>query len=67
MATAVLFLPTVLILAVAEFVFRSPLSAVAMEAGWVLLSAAIGFPLVKLAARAVSSRRENLALVAQNK
>jgi hypothetical protein len=67
LATALLFLPTVVILALAEFVFRSPLSAVAMAAGWVLVAAAIGFPLVKLAARAVSSRRENLALVAQNK
>ena len=66
-ATAVLFLPTVIILALAEFAFQSPLSAVAMEAGWFVLAAAIGFPLVKLAARAMSSRRENLALVAQGK
>ena len=66
-ATAVLFLPTVVILALAEFAFESPLSALAMEAGWFVLAAGIGFPLVKLAARAMSSRRENLALVAQGK
>jgi len=66
-ATALLFLPTVVILALAEFAFKSPLSALAMEAGWLVLAAGIGFPLVKLAARAMSSRRENLALVAQGK
>ena len=53
------------IVALAEFAFRSPSSAIAMAAGWLLIAAAIGFPLVNLASRAVGSRRENLALVAQ--
>jgi hypothetical protein len=65
--TAFLFLPTVAILAIAEFGFRSPLAAVGMSIIWVTVAAAIGFPLVNLASRAVASRRENLALVAQGK
>lgn len=65
--TAILFLPTVVILGLAEFALRSPITAVAMAAGWLVIAAAIGLSLVHLTARAVSARRENLALVAQGK
>ena len=65
--TAILFLPTVVILGLAEFAFRSPMTSVAMAAGWLLVAAAIGVPLSNLASRAVTARRENLALVAQGK
>jgi hypothetical protein len=65
--TAILFLPTVVILGIAEFAFRSPMTSVAMAAGWLLVAAAIGVPLSNLASRAVTARRENLALVAQGK
>jgi hypothetical protein len=65
--TAILFLPTVGILAIAEFAFRSPMTAVAMAAGWLLIAAAVGLPLSNLASRALTSRRENLALVAQGR
>jgi hypothetical protein len=67
LATALLSIPTVGILAIAEFMLKSPITAVGMASGWLVLAAAIGFPLVKLAARAVSARRENLALVAQGR
>jgi hypothetical protein len=49
------------------FAFRSPMTSVAMAAGWLLVAAAIGVPLSNLASRAVTARRENLALVAQGK
>jgi hypothetical protein len=57
LCTALLCLPTVVILAVAEFGFRSPLAA----------AAAVGIPLVTVASRAIGARRENLALVAQGR
>jgi hypothetical protein len=65
--TALFSLPTVAILAVAEFGYRSPLLAVMLAGLWMAVAAAIGIPLVTLAAGAIGNRRENLALVAQGK
>lgn len=65
--TAIFFLPTIAILGIAEFALRSPMMAVAMSAGWLLMAAGMGLPFVNLASRALTARRENLALVAQGK
>ena len=64
---AVFSAPTLGILAVAQFWFRSPITALPMAALWAAIAAAIGIPLVNLAARTLGSRRENLALVAQGR
>jgi hypothetical protein len=60
-------LPTVGILAAAEFLLKSPLAAVLLALVWALVAIGIAMPLVTLASRAIGSRRENLALVAQGK
>jgi hypothetical protein len=65
--TALCSLPTVVILALAEFWLKSPAAALLMAAAWLAVAAAVGVPLVNLASRAVGARRENLALVAQGK
>jgi hypothetical protein len=67
LVTGIISLPTVGILALAEFVFRSPASAVLMAAVWLVIAGAIGLPLAHLAARTITTRRENLALVAQGR
>jgi len=65
--TALFALPTVGCLALAEFVFKSPVSAVFMTGTWMIVAGAIGIPLTHLAAKSVGARRENLALVAQGR
>jgi hypothetical protein len=65
--TALFSLPTVAILALAEFQFGSAVSAIPMAAVWLVIAIAIGIPLVNVAARSIGVRRENLALVAQGK
>ena len=65
--TAIFSLPTIVILALAEFWLKSPAAGLLMAAVWLAVAAAIGLPLVRLTSRAVGSRRENLALVAQGK
>jgi hypothetical protein len=65
--TALFALPTLAILAVAEFGFGSPLLAVPLAAAWMLIAMAIGIPLVNVASKTIGTRRENLALVAQGK
>jgi hypothetical protein len=67
LSTALFALPTVAILALAEFWLKSPAAALLMAGVWMVVAAAIGLPLVNLASRAVGARRENLALVAQGK
>lgn len=66
-ATAAFAVPTILILALAEFWLKSPAAALAMSAIWLVVAAAMGLPLSTVAARAIGARRENLALVAQGK
>ena len=44
-----------------------PALALALVALWTVLAAAISIPLLGLAARALESRRENVALVAQGR
>lgn len=67
LATVAFSAPTVAILAAAHFWFKSPMLALPLTAVWLLVAAAIGIPLVNVAARAIGSRRENLALVAQGR
>lgn len=67
LCTALFSLPTVAILAAAEFRFKSPVVSLVLAAVWLAVSAAIGIKLVGLASRAVGARRDNLALVAQGK
>jgi len=64
---ALVSLPTVGILAAAEFLLKSPLAAVLLALVWALVAIAIAMPLITLASRAIGSRRENMALVAQGK
>jgi len=64
---ALVSLPTVGILAAAEFLLKSPLAAVLLALIWVFIAAAIAIPLVGVASRTIGARRENLALVAQGK
>jgi hypothetical protein len=65
--TAILALPTVAILAIAEFYLESPSASIVLSVVWMAIAAAIGLPLVNVAARAIGQRRENLALVAQGR
>lgn len=67
LATMVLAVPTVLILAASEFLLKSPLSAPILAAVWSAIAATIGIPLITVASRTIGARRENLALVAQGK
>lgn len=65
----VLFLaaPAALIVLAAEFWWKQSALGLAAMGVWVLISAAIGVPLVNLASRAIGARRENLALTAQGR
>lgn len=65
--TAILAAPTVLILGVSHFWLQSSLAAAGLAAMWLAIACAIGIPLVNLASRTVGYRRENLAIVAQNR
>ncbi|HEX5069834.1 MAG TPA: hypothetical protein VFV78_06420 [Vicinamibacterales bacterium] len=65
--TALFMLPTVGSLALAEFWFKSAAMAPVLAGVWMLIAAAIGLPMVNVAARSITARRENLALVAQGK
>lgn len=67
LCTALLVLPTILSLALAEFWFKSAAMAPVLVGLWTLIAAAIGLPLVNVAARSITARRENLAMVAQGK
>jgi len=67
LCTALFVLPTIVSLALAEFWFKSALMAPVLVGGWTLIAAAIGLPLVNVAARSITARRETLALVAQGK
>jgi len=61
-----LAVPAGLILAVVEWYGRTDL-VLPLMAGWTIVAAAVAWPLVGLAARAIGYRRENLALVAQGR
>jgi hypothetical protein len=59
--------PAAAILALAYHRYHRPGLALLLMALWTLVAAAISIPLLRLAARAVAPRRENLALVAQGR
>lgn len=65
--TALFSLPTLAIIAAAEFWFKSPIASLPFMLVWTAASAAIGIPLVNVASRSIGARRENLGLVAQGK
>ena len=65
--TAILAAPTVLILALSYFWLKSSLAAAGLATMWLVIACAIGIPLVNLASRTIGYRRENLAIVAQNR
>ena len=67
LAVMVLAVPTIAILALSEFVLKSPLSAPLFAGVWAAIAAAIGIPMITVASRTIAVRRENLALVAQGK
>lgn len=67
LCAALFSLPTIGILAIAEFGFKSAVAAIPMAAVWLAIAAAIGIPMVNVASRSIGARRENLALVAQGK
>ena len=56
--------PPAAIVLVVHRVLDRPLLGLALMAGWAALSLALAIPLLRLAARAIGPRRENLALVA---
>jgi hypothetical protein len=59
--------PAVMILAIAHHRFHRPGLTLLLMAAWALVAAVIALPLLKLAARALTERRENIALVAQGR
>jgi hypothetical protein len=56
-----------LLIRIATALSDRPEVAMMVLAAWTIVSFAVALPLLKLASRAVASRRENLALVAQGK
>jgi hypothetical protein len=60
-------LPNALVIFLAEVWWKRPPIALAGVALWTLVIAAVAIPLVNLSSRSVGQRRENLALIAQNK
>lgn len=67
LCTALFAAPAVAMVLIAEFYFKSEITAVPLMAGWLIVATAIGIPLVNLASRTIAMRRENLALVAQGR
>ena len=65
--TAAVAAPTAIIIAVSYFWLKSSLAAAGLAALWLVVACAIGIPLVNLASRTIGVRRENLAIVAQNR
>ncbi|MNC99729.1 hypothetical protein D3C83_181130 [compost metagenome] len=63
----VLAAPVLGIIAAAHYWFKSPIAAVPLIMLWTIIAAAIGLPLVNVAAKTIEVRRENLALVAQGR
>ncbi|HSB11517.1 MAG TPA: hypothetical protein VLM38_18660 [Blastocatellia bacterium] len=58
---------TGMLIALGRSVFESTELTLLLMALWTILAGAVSIPLLRLAARAVSPRRENLALVAQGR
>jgi len=67
LCTALFVVPTIVALALAEFWFKSAAMAPLFAGLWMLVAAGIGLPLINVASRSITARRENLALVAQGK
>ncbi len=60
-------LPGTLILGAGAFWYSQPVIALLAMIAWTLIAAAVAHPLVIVASRTISLRRENLAMVAQGK
>jgi len=67
LCTVLFVFPTIVSLALAEFWFKSPAMAPLLAGLWALIAAGIGLPMVNVASRSITARRENLAMVAQGK
>ena len=65
--TAAVAAPTAIIIAASYFWLKSSLAAAGLTAIWLAIACAVGIPLVNIASRAIGVRRENLAIVAQNR
>jgi hypothetical protein len=59
--------PTAVLLLLAEYSFRMPAVALAGALVWLGVVGVLSIPAVRLAARTIGARRENLALIAQGK
>ena len=59
--------PAALILAAGALWWKEPALTAAVMAGWLACAAIVTIPLIRLAARAIGPRRENLLLVAQRR
>lgn len=67
LAMALLATPPGLIIGIAGHGLQRPGLALQLMALWIVLAAGVAIPLLRLAARSVGPRRENLALVAQGR
>jgi len=63
----VVMAPTALVTLAAEFWWQAPAVALLVTGIWLLVAAALAVPLMRLAARTLGARRENIALVAQGR
>ncbi|HWC77834.1 MAG TPA: hypothetical protein VG778_10240 [Blastocatellia bacterium] len=59
--------PAWIILAVGKRVFESPALTLAMMLVWLVVALSVSIPLLRFGSRALSARRENVALVAQGR